>query len=116
MLQELDKLFPNLTEENIKLFAAKLYETPTNIMDEFLEDFARVKFLKRAFRKARKSGKINPQIILNHLVVLRNTMGPNVVRILFFKVDQEDWSSLKTYLSFLSLLPRKIHGINRHKY
>ena len=52
---------------------------------------------------------IKERLVINHLTVLYNVFGPEVTsRILFFKMSKEDHSILKTYLTFLNIMPRKI--------
>jgi hypothetical protein len=55
------------------------------------------------------------QLVINHLVVLYNVFGPEVAtRMLFFKMSKEDYSALKTYLIFLSIMPDRVKGIKGH--
>lgn len=104
--------FENLTTDNIMLYAVKAYDKPNIIMSEFKDDMKRFNYLKRLFRRYRKYGEIKEQLILNHLVVLYNVFGPEVVtRLLFFKMAKDDYSALKTYLLFLNIMPEKVIGI-----
>ena len=72
-------------------------------MDEFNEDLNRIKYIKRLLRKYIKTGILRERLILNHLIILQNVFGPTVTsRILFFKVDKELYSELKTFLIYLN--------------
>jgi hypothetical protein len=105
--------FDDLTDENVLLYAAKAYDKPNCVMSEFTEDMKRLNYLKRLFRRYRKHGEMRERLILNHLVVLNNLFGPEVTtRLLFFRMSKDDYSVLKTYLVFLSLMPERIFGIN----
>ena len=105
--------FDDLTDENVILYAVKAYDTPNCVMSEFTEDMKRLNYLKRLFRRYRKHGEMRERLILNHLVVLNNLFGPEVTtRLLFFRMSKDDYSILKTYLVFLSLMPERIYGIN----
>jgi len=105
--------FENLNDENIMLYAAKAYDRPNCIMSEFTEDMKRLNYLKRLFRRYHKHGEMREHLILNHIVVLYNLFGPEAVaRILFYNTSKSDYSVLKTYLTFLNLMPEKIRGIN----
>lgn len=105
--------FENLTDDNIMLYAAKAYDRPNCIMSEFTEDMKRLNYLKRLFRRYQKHGEMRERLILNHIVVLYNIFGPEVTtRILFFNTNKNDYSILKTYLSFLNLMPERVRGIN----
>ena len=104
--------FDNLTDENIMIYAMKAYDKPNCIMSEFNEDMKRFNYLKRLFRRYRKLGELRERLVLNHLVVLNNVFGSEVsARLLFYMMSKEDYSSLKTYLLFLSTMPEKVRGI-----
>jgi hypothetical protein len=105
--------FDDLTDENVILYAVKAYDTPNCVMSEFTEDMKRLNYLKRLFRRYRKHGEMRERLILNHLVVLNNLFGPEVTtRLLFFRMSKDDHSVLKTYLTFLNLMPERVRGIN----
>ena len=94
------------------MYAMKAYDKPDCIMSEFKDDMKRFNYLKRLFRRYRKVDELREQLVLNHLVVLYNVFGPEVTsRMLFFKMSKDDYSALKTYLLFLSIMPEKIRGI-----
>jgi hypothetical protein len=105
--------FENLNENNVLMFAIKAYDRPNSIMSEFEEDMKRFNYLKRLFRRYRKVEELRTQLVLNHLVVLYNVFGPEVAtRLLFFKMSDDDYPALKTYLLFLSCMPDRVRGIN----
>lgn len=104
--------FENLSNDNVTMYAMKAYDRPNCIMSEFKEDMKRFNYLKRLFRRYRKVGEIRERLVLNHLVVLYNVFGPeSATRLLFFKMSKDDYSVLKTYLLFLSLMPDYVRGI-----
>ena len=104
--------FDNLSNDNIVLYCMKAYERPDMIMSEFKEDMKRFDYLKRLFRRYRKSDELREQLVLNHLIVIYNVFGPDVAtRLLFFKMANEDYSALKTYLLFLNYMPNVVYGI-----
>ena len=106
-------MFDNLTEENILLYATKAYDKPNCVMSEFLEDMKRFNYLNKLFMRYRKYDELRERLILNHLMVLYNVFGPEAVsRLLFYKVEKEDYSALKTFLLFLNIMPDRIKGIN----
>ena len=107
--------FDDLNNDNIMMYAMKAYDRPNCIMSEFKDDMKRFNYLKRLFLRYRKIGELREQLVLNHLVVLYNVFGPEVTsRMLFFKMPKDDYSALKTYLLFLSIMPEKIRGIKGH--
>ena len=104
--------FDDLNNDNIMMYAMKAYDRPNCIMSDFKDDMKRFNYLKRLFLRYRKIGELREQLVLNHLVVLYNVFGPEVTsRMLFFKMSKDDYSALKTYLLFLSIMPEKIRGI-----
>lgn len=108
-------VFDNLTSDNIMLYCMKAYDKPNMLMSEFKDDMKRFNYLKRLFQRYRKYEELREQLVINHLVVLYNVFGPEVaVRALFFKISKEDYSTLKTYLIFLNLMPERVKGIKGH--
>jgi hypothetical protein len=107
--------FDDLTNENIMMYAMKAYDRPNCIMSEFKDDLKRFNYLKRLFLRYRKYDEMREQLVINHLVVLYNVFGPEVAtRLLFFKMTKDDYSALKTYLIFLSIMPDRVKGIKGH--
>ena len=104
--------FENLSNENIMLYLTKAYDKPNMLLSEFKDDMKRFNYIKRLFQRYRKYGELREQLVLNHLVVLYNVFGPEVVtRSLFFKVPSEDHHTLKTYLIFLNMMPNIVRGV-----
>lgn len=102
----------NLTTDNYILYAMKSYDKPNCIMSEFKEDMKRFNYLKRLFLRHRKYGEIRERLILNHLVVIYNLFGiESATRLLFYKIDPQDYNALKTYLIFLNFMPEIVRGI-----
>lgn len=104
--------FDDLTNDNILIFAVKAYDNPICVMSEFKDDMKRFNYLKRLFKRYRKFDELRERLVLNHLVVLYNVFGPEAAtRLLFFKMAKDDYSALKTYLLFLSIMPERVKGI-----
>ncbi len=104
--------FDNLTSDNIMMYAVKAYDKPNCIMSEFSEDMKRFNYLKRLFRRYRKHNELRERLVLNHIVVLNNVFGPEVMtRLLFYEMSESDYPQLKTYLLFLSCMPEIVRGI-----
>ncbi len=104
--------FDDLNSENFMLYAAKCYDKPNVIMSEFKEDMKRFNYLKRLFHKYRKNDEMRELLVMNHLIVVYNVFGVEpATRMLFYKMSKEDYSTLKTYLLYLSFMPDVIRGI-----
>ena len=99
--------FSELTPENINMFAMKHYDNPSCVDEaEFLDDLKRFKYLKRLFRKYDTSGELKVRLIVNHIIVLSNVLGVDATTtLLFFKIEVEHWSLLKTFLVYLHFMP-----------
>ena len=104
--------FDDLNEKNILLYAAKCYDRPNCIDSEFDDDYKRIRYIKRLLHRYRLTGELKERLLLNHLVVVQNVFGiiPST-RMLFFRIDEKDWSSLKTFLIYTSAMPVIVRGI-----
>ena len=104
--------FDDLNEDNFVMYAVKCYTSPSCLMSEFEGDLKRTKYLKRLFRRYKATKNIKERLILNHIILLNNVFGPEATsRILFFRIDEKDYDSLKTFLLFLNILPKVVKGI-----
>ena len=98
--------FDDLNDNNYLLFAIKNYENPQAITKEdFEDDLKRIKYVKRLLKRYKNTGELRTHLILNHLIVLFNVFGDAAVPLLFFKLDEELWSSTKSFLKFLNRIP-----------
>ena len=106
-------MFENLTDKNVLLYAAKQYETPNCILSEFEEDYKHIKYIKKLFQKYREGGILKERLILNHIICLGNLFGVNPTkRLLFFKLPEQYYSVLKTFLLYLQYMPDIVEGVN----
>lgn len=105
-----------LTKNNFKEYVLEHYEN-TQIWqdDEWKEDIEKIKYIKRILNKYQKTGYVKIQLLLNHVIILLNVFGINpAANILFYKMDEEYYSQIKTMLLFLHALPKTktIQNIN----
>lgn len=101
------KLFEEITEGTFELFAAKHYNNPRCLdISEFHEDLARFKYVKRLLRRYHQNGNLQERLILNHITIISNVFGIGPAsRMLFFRIEEELWPALKTFLVYLNYLP-----------
>jgi len=105
-------MFDDLNDDNVLIYAMKVYDKPNCIMSEFKEDMKRFNYLKRLFFRYRKFDELRERLIINHLVVIMNVFGfEATTRLLFYKMSKTDYSALKTYMLFLNIMPDTIRGI-----
>ena len=98
--------FNELNEDNFLLFAIKNYENPQAVTKEdFEKDLNYFKYIKRLLKRYRNTGELKSQLILNHFIVLYNIFGEATTPMLFFKIERELWSVMKTFIVFLNKLP-----------
>jgi len=98
--------FNELNEENYVLFAIKHYENPQAVTKEdFYDDLKRFKWIKRLLRKYKSSGELNTHLLINHFLILYNVFGEATTPLLFYKIDSEYWSLIKTIIMYLGRFP-----------
>lgn len=106
-------MIDTLRDENFLIYAMKAYDKPNVILSEFEEDLNRIKYVKRLIKRYRINGDLKERLILNHIIILANVFGVEpTVRMLFFKLDKEDYTILKTFLLYLNYMPTVVIGIN----
>ncbi len=99
-------IFNELNEDNFLYFAIKNYENPQAVTKEdFNRDLNHFKYIKRLLRKYKKEGDLKLHLLLNHLIILYNVFGDATTPMLFFKIEDDLWSSMKSFIIFLNKLP-----------
>jgi len=99
-------IFNELNEDNFLLFAIKNYENPQAVTKEdFDKDLNHFKYIKRLFKRYRNSGELKTHLLLNHFTILYNIFGEATTPMLFYKIEEEFWPYLKTFVTFLNKLP-----------
>ena len=96
-----------LNDDNIIYFAMKNYSNPScKNVEEFQEDFNRIKYVKRLFNRYEQSGVLRERLILNHIITIYNVFGLEASsRMLFNRLDERQYSILKTFLVYLNYCP-----------
>jgi hypothetical protein len=103
-------IFSELNEDNFLLFAIKNYENPQAVTKEdFDKDLNHFKYIKRLLKRYNNTGELKVHLILNHFIVLYNIFGEAATPMLFFKIERELWSVMKTFVIFLNKLPDYPH-------
>ena len=97
--------FNELNESNYMLFAIKFYDNPQAVTKEdFEDDLKRIKYIKRLLKRYKNTGELRVNLILNHLTVLFNVFDEAAVPLLFYNLEEDLWSYLKSFLLFLNRL------------
>jgi hypothetical protein len=99
-------IFNELNEDNFLLFAIKNYENPQAVTkDDFQKDLNHFKYIKRLLKRYNKTGDLKTHLLINHFIVLYNIFGEATTPMLFFKIEKDLWSQVKTIIVFLNRLP-----------
>ena len=103
-------LFNDLNEDNFKLFAIKNYENPQAVTEaDFDKDLNHFKYIKRLLKRYKRDGELKTHLLLNHFIILYNIFGEACTPMLFFKIEEDLWPSMKTFVMFLGKLPEYPH-------
>lgn len=99
-------IFNELNEDNFLLFAIKHYENPQAVTKEdFDRDLNHFKYIKRLLKRYKNSGQLKTHLLLNHFIILYNIFGEATTPMLFFKIERELWSAMKSFIVFLGRFP-----------
>ena len=103
-----------LTNSNFISYSMKMYDNPTcHSVEEFEEDLNRIKYIKRLLNKFQEKEILRSRLLFNHIIILTNVFGVIATnRMLFFKIEKELHSHLKTVLNNLDLLAEKIPEVD----
>jgi len=108
--------FDELNEDNYLIFAIKFYDNPQAVtMEDFESDLKRIRYVKRLLKRYKNTGELRTHLILNHLTILFNVFNDAAVPLLFYNLERDLWSYIKSFLLFLNRFPEyprtQIHDI-----
>ena len=105
--------FDDLNEGNFLMYSMKEYNNIQCVdIEEYYDDLKKIKYIKRLFNIYLNDGQLKERLILNHLIVFYNVFPIQAgTRILFYKIEEQFWPMLKTFLIFLERMPDKIESI-----
>ncbi len=104
-------IFNELNEDNFLLFAIKNYENPQAVTKEdFDRDLNHFKYIKRLLKRYRNTGQLKTHLLLNHFIILYNIFGEATTPMLFFKIENDLWSPMKSFIMFLGRFPEYPHS------
>ena len=99
-------IFHELNEDNFLLFAIKNYENPQAVTKEdFDRDLNHFKYIKRLLKRYKNTGQLKTHLLLNHFIILYNIFGEATTPMLFFKIENDLWSAMKSFIIFLGRFP-----------
>jgi hypothetical protein len=102
-----------LTDKNFLLYCASHYDNVKYASTEdFVEDLNRLKYIKKLITRYTEYGELKERLILNHIIVLNNCFGPEVLsKILYLKMKPQ-MKYIKPFLILLNIMPEKIFYVN----
>ena len=105
------KIFEELNDDNWMMYASKCYRNvQCTSVEEFYDDLQRFKYLKRLFKRYLNNDDLQERLILNHIIVLNNVFGiEETNKMLFYKIDKDQWPILKTFLVYLNFLSEDVY-------
>lgn len=114
-------IFHELNEDNFLLFAIKNYNNPQAVTrEDFNRDINHFKYIKRLLKRYKNTGQLKTHLLLNHFIILYNIFGEATTPMLFFKIEEDLWSTMKTFIMFLNKFPEypktHIHDIKVDMY
>ena len=99
-------IFNELNEDNFLLFAIKYHQNPQAVTKkDFEKDLNHFKYIKRLLKRYRNTGELKSHLLVNHFIILYNVFGDATTPLLFYKLDKDLWSILKTFVMYLERLP-----------
>ncbi len=107
-------MIENLTDKNISAYMIHSYDNPQCVdIEEFEDDVKIPKYIKRLINRYSSVGELKERLILNHIILFYNVFDRSAAtRILFFRLDPQDYSILKTFLTYLNYMPDVVELIN----
>jgi len=77
--------------------------------DDLYDDLQRIKYIKRLLSKYKEKGVLKTRLMINHIVILMNTLGPfTTTRVLLYKIAPEHHEVLSTFLYELNALDENL--------
>ena len=104
----------NISEENFEAFAMKHYLNDCVFsFNEFHEDLAIIRYIRNLLKRYRDTGELRERLLLNHIISMGNVFTIEaVVKMIFFKIDEQDYHIIKPFLAYLNYLPKVVHNVD----
>ena len=74
--------------------------------DDFDKDLNHFKYIKRLLKRYKNTGELKTHLLLNHFIILYNIFGDATTPMLFFKIEEDLWSVMKTFVIFMNRFPQ----------
>ena len=106
-----------LNDENFLLYCAHHYDNSKyTSTEEFNHDLSRIKYIKKLITRYIVNDELKESLILNHIIILNNCFGPEVLcKLLWLKLEKQI-EYVKPFLVLLGVLPRYIYHVGDKDY
>jgi hypothetical protein len=106
-----------LNNDNFLMYAIKNYNNPgCRGVTDFNDDLKRLRYIKRLLGRYRLTGDVKERLVINHIMVFYNVFGVEAAtRMLFYKIQEDLWPELKTFLVYLNFMPQTVIVSNGFK-
>lgn len=102
-------LSEKLNEGNFLVYAMHHYDNPQcHSLAEFEEDIKKFLYLKKLLSRYKNNDELRERLILNHIIVLYNIFGDAATKMLFYKIEENCWDALVTFLVYLDRMPETL--------
>ena len=99
-------IFNELNEDNFLLFAIKYHQNPQAVTKkDFEKDLNHFKYIKRLLKRYKNTGELKTHLLVNHFIILYNIFGEAATPMLLFKIEQDLWPAMKSFIIFLNKFP-----------
>lgn len=103
-----------VNDDNFLVYAMNHYDNPQcQTIEEFEEDLQRFLYIKKLLSRYKNNGELRERLVLNHIIVLYNLFGDHLTNMLFFKIDEEFWPQLATFLVYLERMPEFVDQVGK---
>ena len=103
-----------MVESEVFNYAIKHYSNPScKTAEEFTKDYNIAVTIKRLLNKRAKGEDVNLRLVLNCFISMYNVFEPQAANvILYHRMGEDHYSSVKTIGTFLNLMPDDIPMLN----
>ena len=99
-------IFTELNEVNFLYFAINSHQNQSVVTrEDFDKDLNHFRYIKRLLKRYKSSGELKVHLLINHFIILYNIFGEGATPMLFYKIEKNLWSSIKSFIVFLDKLP-----------
>lgn len=105
----------HLDDKNFVVFCMQHYDNPNcHSTEEFYEDLRRIKYIKKLITRYIQTGELKERLILNHLLLLNNVFGPEILaKIIFLKMPKNQLQYIKPFLVMLNICPEVVYNVGK---